>query len=71
MNDMDCDTFLAHYIPQAEIFLRLLEEKEKKVKEMDINIEDIKSSRSRPSTRMRESIHDRSAWFIYACRKVL
>ena len=32
MNDTDCDPFLAHYIPQAEIFLQLLEEKEGKVK---------------------------------------
>lgn len=66
MNDTDCDTFLAHYLPQAEIFLRLLEEKEveEKFKQMDI-------TRPRLSARMRQSIHDRSAWFIYACRKVL
>lgn len=63
MNDTDYNIFLADYIPKAELFLQLLEKKEE--------VKGIDRESSRLSSRMQKSIDDRSAWFHYACRKVM
>ncbi|KAJ5573576.1 uncharacterized protein N7459_008003 [Penicillium hispanicum] len=64
VNQKGADGFLAEFLPKAEIFLQALEEKEQARGITPL------SDPGHLSTRMRNSIEDKSAWFILACRKV-
>ncbi|RLL93707.1 hypothetical protein CFD26_100790 [Aspergillus turcosus] len=61
INEVGGDAFLDMFLPKAKLFLDYLQQKEET---SGINPQD------RPSTRMRRSIEDKSAWFILAARMV-
>ncbi|CAL5868923.1 uncharacterized protein PFLUO_LOCUS3151 [Penicillium psychrofluorescens] len=56
------DAFFDAYLPKAELFLQVLQQKEEE--------RDTSPSDNRLSYRMRQSIHNKTAWFTLACRKV-
>lgn len=58
----DLATFLEAYHSKAELFLDIMEQKEE--------ARNIPAGADRLSTRMRQSLQDKSAWFMMACRKV-
>ncbi|KAL2838565.1 kinase-like domain-containing protein [Aspergillus pseudoustus] len=60
LNELGPDAFLDAFIPKANIFLQVLEERE-------ISRE-IAQKSVRLSSHMRRSLEDRSAWFMLACR---
>lgn len=63
LNDQGPETFLDTYVPKAELFLQVLQEKE--------GADGFGSTDDRLSERMRESLETRSAWFNFACRMVV
>jgi hypothetical protein len=63
LKDQGADAFLSAFIPKAELFLECLEWTE--------NENESQTTSDRLSVRMRQSIQDKSAWFILACRNFL
>lgn len=55
-------TFLEAYHSKAELFLGIMEQKEE--------VRNIPAGPDRLSTRMRQSLQDKSAWYMMACRKI-
>ncbi|KAL3475917.1 hypothetical protein BJX99DRAFT_270876 [Aspergillus californicus] len=62
VDDIGPNAFLEAFIPKANVFLQALEEREEA---LGLSKED-----DRLSIHMRQSIEDRSTWFILACRKI-
>lgn len=58
----DLATFLEAYHSKAELFLGIMEQKEE--------ARNISAGPDRLSMRMRQSLQDKSAWFMMACRKI-
>lgn len=62
LSDVGERGFLELYTPKAELFIQAVREREA---EADLDVSD------RLSTRMRESLETRAAWFNFACRMVI
>ncbi|KAJ5860747.1 uncharacterized protein N7529_008057 [Penicillium soppii] len=63
LNDQGADAFLSAFMPKADLFLECLEWIEQQ--------NETQTTSNRLSVRMRQSIQDKSAWFILACRNFL
>jgi hypothetical protein len=62
VNDIGPDSFFEAFIPKANIFLQALEEQELAI--------GLSKGDDRLSVLMRQSLENRSAWFMLACRKI-